>query len=192
MEVHKNIPLYYFKKQKDFSTWLHKNCQQEESIWLRFAKKSSLEVSLSYEEAREVAITYGWIDGLKNSFDEDFYLLKFSPRRKKSLWSKINRDIATKLIDEKKMKPQGLSEVDRAKIDGRWQAAYDSPKNMKVPEWFVDVVKKDRKAFAEYQKLKKSELYSIAFHLHNAKKEATKKRHADKYLHLLSRGEKIS
>jgi uncharacterized protein YdeI (YjbR/CyaY-like superfamily) len=188
---HKGLVVKHFKTKADFTDWLKANWQQEESIWLRFAKKDSGKHSPSYEDAREVAICYGWIDGLINKLNDDFYLIKFTKRRTRSLWSKINRDIAETLIKQKKMRKPGLAEVERAKADGRWAAAYDSPKNMTVPKWFETLVAKDKVALKNYQALGKTARYTIASNLRSAKREETKHRRAEKYLAQLRKNEPV-
>lgn len=124
MEMHKDLPVLTFKNQKECLDWLKKHHKQEEAVWFKFAKKASDFVTVTYAEAREAAIMYGWIDGLKNAYDEDSYLLRFTARRPKSKWSKINRGIAEELMKSGKMKSAGQKEVDAAKEDGRWKEAY--------------------------------------------------------------------
>jgi uncharacterized protein YdeI (YjbR/CyaY-like superfamily) len=189
---HKDLHVHYFNNKTAFAAWLKSNWQQEQSIWLKLAKKDSGKQSPSYEEAREAAICYGWIDGLINKFDDNFYLLKFSKRRPRSQWSKINREIAEELIKCKKMRAPGKAEIERAKQDGRWAAAYDSPKNMKVPKWFLEQVKKDKRAYKNYLTLSKAELYSIGYNLQTAAKEVTRLRRAAKFIVKLKHGGKLN
>lgn len=124
MKKYKDLPLFFFEDQQSWLDWLEKNGSKEDAVWLAFAKKAAKIPSITYEEAREGAIMYGWIDGLKNAYDEQFYVLRFTPRRTKSRWSKINRAIAEDLIKHGKMMPSGQEAVDAAKEDGRWEAAY--------------------------------------------------------------------
>ncbi len=191
MKSHKGLAVHHFKKQADFAKWLRSNFEQPASIWLQFAKKGTGATSLTYEEAREVALCYGWIDGLINKHNEQYYFIKFSKRRPRSTWSKINREIVETLIKNKKMKAPGLAEVERAKKDGRFAAAYDSPKNMTVPTWFITKLKKDPESYAFFKTLNKANHYSVVYNLRSAKKEETRQRRAEKYLEMFKKKEKI-
>ncbi|HMR01528.1 MAG TPA: hypothetical protein PKA32_04000 [Candidatus Gracilibacteria bacterium] len=123
MEMHKDLPVFTFENQKECLDWLKKHHGQEGAVWFKFAKKAANIPSVTYAEAREAAIMYGWIDGLKNTYDENFYVLRFTARRPKSKWSKINRGIAEELMKSGKMKAAGQKEVDAARKDGRWEEA---------------------------------------------------------------------
>ena len=126
--THKDLPVYSFKTEADFLNWLSKNYEISTGFWLHFYKKATKIPSVDYSEAVDVALCYGWIDGLLNSYDDKSYLLRFTPRRPKSVWSKINVAKVEKLIAEKRMQPSGLTQVESAKKDGRWAAAYSSKK----------------------------------------------------------------
>ena len=120
------------------------------------AKKGSSKVSVNHAQALDEALCFGWIDALAKSYDADTWILRFTPRRPKSIWSKVNREHVARLIQEKKMTEHGRKEIESAKEDGRWDAAYDSPKNMTIPEDFLHELKKDADAFAFYSTLKKA------------------------------------
>lgn len=120
MEEHKGLVVLPFASQAKFRTWLRKNHARQDGLWLKFAKKASGIASVTYAQAREEAIAWGWIDGLKNGYDESYYLLRFTPRRPKSNWSAINQRIAEQLIESGRMQPSGLAEVEAAQADGRW------------------------------------------------------------------------
>lgn len=122
--THKDLPIYSFKTESDFWNWLSNNYHESTGFWLRFYKKESKVPSIHYDEAVDVALCFGWIDGLANKYDEESYLVRYTPRRPKSVWSKINVAKVNKLIDQKRMQPSGLAKVDAAKEDGRWKAAY--------------------------------------------------------------------
>ncbi len=124
---HKGLEIRRFETQAAFERWLEKNHALAEGLWVKFAKKGSSKTSLTYAQAREAAIIYGWIDGLKNRIDDDFYALRFTGRRAKSPWSKINRDIAEALIEQARMKPPGLAQVKAAQADGRWNPKAERP-----------------------------------------------------------------
>ena len=122
--THKDLPVYSFKTDADFWDWLSKNYQHSKGFWLRFYKKDSKVASVHYDEAVDVALCFGWIDGLSNKYDEESYLVRYTPRRPKSVWSKINVAKVEKLIAQGRMQPSGLVHVEAAKKDGRWKAAY--------------------------------------------------------------------
>lgn len=124
MIFHKDIPVLFLNNQNEFISWLNTNYKDSNAYWLAFAKKASAKTSISYAEAREAALMYGWVDGLINKYDHDYYLIKFTHRRPKSTWSKINVGIVERLITKGKMHPEGLKEVELAKADGRWDKAY--------------------------------------------------------------------
>lgn len=122
--THKDLPVYSFETEEDFWNWLSNNYQQPTSFWLRFYNKESKVPSIHYDEAVDVALCFGWIDGLSNKYDEESYLVRYTPRRPKSVWSKINVAKVEKLINQGRMQASGLAKVDAAKEDGRWKAAY--------------------------------------------------------------------
>src|SRR6476659_5250750 len=127
------LPVVSFASSAEWRTWLTANHAQSKGVWLRFFKKDSGEKTVTYAEALEEALCYGWIDGQANKYDAQSYIQRFTPRRPKSIWSKRNTEKAECLIQEGKMKEAGMQQVELAKADGRWQKAYDSPGNMKVP-----------------------------------------------------------
>lgn len=156
---------------------------------MKFAKKGSGIPSVYYQEALLVALCYGWIDGQAKTFDEEYYLQKFTPRTKRSMWSKRNIGLVEQLIKDKKMQPAGLVEIERAKADGRWEASYDSPKHMQVPEDFLTELKKHATAYKFYQNLSKTNRYAIAWRLQTAKKEETKQKRMQQIIQMLTKGE---
>src|SRR3954470_6925309 len=136
METFKDLPVLLFATQSDWRAWLEENHLKPQGVWLKHAKKSSGKTSVSYQEALEEALCYGWIDSQKQAYDEDYFLQKFTPRGPKSVWSKINVAKAEVLIKSGKMQPAGLEAVNMARQDGRWDAAYDSQSSSKIPEDF--------------------------------------------------------
>lgn len=183
--------MHEFKTQKSWLTWLAKSHNQEEAIWLKFAKKASGKKTVSYEEAREAAIMYGWIDGLINKYDDQFYLIRFCSRRPRSKWSKINREIATQLIKANLMQPAGIQQVEAAKADGRWEAAYDSASTMKVPpelqKWLN--LKKNKKAKEFFESITSSNRYAFLYRIQAAKREVTRNKWIEKAKEMLTNGE---
>ena len=186
-----SIPTISFKTKKGFRDWLEKNYDSTTSIWLRFYKKDSGIPSITHDEALDEAICFGWIDGQLNKFDDKSWLQKFTPRRSKSIWSKKNAERAAKLIELGEMKPAGFEEIEAAKADGRWEKAYDSPADMKIPEDFMKRLSKDKKAFKFFQTLNRTNLYSIAWRLQTAKKPETKEKRMTQIIEMLSMGEKF-
>ena len=191
MNEKKEYDIKLFSTSADWEEWLEKNGKITPGIWVKFARKGSGEISVSFDEALECALCYGWIDGQGKSLDETFYLNKFTPRGVRSTWSKRNCDIVERLIKEKRMRPSGLAAVEAAKKDGRWDRAYDSPKNMVVPDDFLQKVKKNAKTYAFYQTLNKTNTYAIAWRLQTAIKPETRERRMKTILEMLEKGEKI-
>src|ERR1700677_2593234 len=124
MANHKGLPVLAFQSRENWDTWLNEHAVSSSGVWLKFAKKSSGVSSVSKQEAIETALAWGWIDGQLDRFDEQFWLVRFTPRGPKSKWSEINRDTALRLMGEGRMAPAGLAEIARAKQDGRWAKAY--------------------------------------------------------------------
>jgi uncharacterized protein YdeI (YjbR/CyaY-like superfamily) len=150
-----------FPSTSAFREWLASHHGQTGGIWLRFLKKTSGEKSLTYPEARDEALCYGWIDGQAKAYDERSWLQRFTPRRSASPWSKINTQHAERLIKAGRMTPAGLKQVEEAKADGRWSAAYDSPGNAAPPEDFLTELDKNKKAKAIFTTLNKANIYAI-------------------------------
>lgn len=187
-ETFKKLRVHYFPNKSEWMTWLHTNWRQRDGIWIKFAKKNSGVPSLTYEEGREAAIIYGWIDGQINGLDEVFYLRKFTPRRPRSKWSKINRKIAVELISAKRMMPSGLKQVADAKEDGRWDAAYDSPSTISIPADLKKLIATDKTAEKNFNELSSANRYAFLYRIQNAKRPETRQRHIDKTFEMLRHG----
>lgn len=185
------LPIQFFPSPKGWETWLSKHHEASKGVWLRFYKKASGKKSLTYAEALDVALCYGWIDGQSKKADEESWLQKFTPRRPKSIWSKRNREYIERLQKAGRMKPAGLQEVEKAKADGRWDQAYDSPANMEMPEDFLQKLSKDKSAQAFFNTLNKTNKYAIGWRLQTAKKPETREKRMKNILEMLSRGEKF-
>ena len=158
---------------------------------MRIYKKASGALSITYAEALDQALCFGWIDGQKLPFDADSWVQKFTPRRAKSRWSKLNAGHVDRLTRAGQMTPAGLEEVEAAKADGRWAAAYDSPANAMVPPEFVRELARNAKAKRFYSTLNKANLYAIAYRLQTAKRPETKLRRMKLIIEMLARGEKF-
>jgi uncharacterized protein YdeI (YjbR/CyaY-like superfamily) len=180
-----------FKTQRAWETWLAKHHAKSPGIWMRIARKGSDLSSVTYLEALEVALCYGWIDGLRKSFDAETFIQKLTPRRKRSMWSKINREKALALIESGRMKPAGLAEVERAKADGRWEAAYDSWKTATVPDDLAAALARNAKARAFFETLSSRNRYAILFRITSAKKSETRQRRIARFVEMLARGETL-
>lgn len=189
--MEQEAPVKAFKTAALFGAWLAKNHAMSDGIWLRIYKKGSGIQTVTYDEALDAALCYGWIDGQKKKYDEDSWIQKFTHRRPKSMWSKRNREHIARLTKAKRMRPSGLAEVTLAKADGRWDQAYDSPANMQVPEDFLRELKKDKKVLDFFLTLSKANTYAIAWRLQTAKKPETRARRMQDLLAMLAREEKL-
>lgn len=178
-----------FKSQKEWRTWLSKNHRSSDGIWMRIYKKDSGQVTIYYPAALDEALCFGWIDGQKKSHDDKSFLQRFTPRRARSIWSKINIGHVARLTAAGKMMPAGLEQVEKAKADGRWAQAYDSPRAATVPEDFLKELRKSKKAEAFFKTLRKSQLYSITWRIQTAKKPETRARRIELIVKMLARGE---
>jgi len=185
------LPVLHFERQGDWSRWLAKNFGTSTGVWLQLAKKGAELRSVSYEEAIEVALCHGWIDGQKQAHSESCWLQKFTRRTEKSVWSKINRDKALALIEAGKMKPSGLLEVERAKRDGRWDAAYDSAGNARVPSDFQAALDSSPRAKEFFETIDRGNRYAILFRIQTAKKAETRAAKIARFVSMLERHEKV-
>jgi uncharacterized protein YdeI (YjbR/CyaY-like superfamily) len=179
-----------FAAASQWRSWLETHHATTDGIWIRFYKKASGLASFTYAEALDDALCYGWIDGLKRSYDDVSFLQKFTPRRARSVWSKVNVGHIERLTKAGLMTPAGLAEVERAKADGRWQAAYDSPANMVLPKDFMMALRKNKKASAFFDTLNKTNLFTIGYQLQTAKKPETRARRFEAFIAMLEKGEK--
>jgi len=184
-------PVGEFASAREWSRWLAKNHASAKELWLRFTKKGAQRKTVTRAEALEVALCYGWIDGQSRTENEECWLQRFTPRTRRSKWSKINRDAAEALIAAGKMKPPGLAAVEAAKADGRWDEAYASPRNMSVPEDLARELAKRPKADELFRSLNAQNRYAILYRIHDAKRQETRARRIAKYVDMLNRGETL-
>jgi uncharacterized protein YdeI (YjbR/CyaY-like superfamily) len=180
-----------FASRAEWEAWLAQQHDRSTGIWLRIAKAGAGVDSVSYAEALEVALCYGWIDGQKRRLDDRHWLQRFTPRAARSKWSKINRQKATELIASGAMTPAGLREVERAKTDGRWEAAYEAQSTATMPDDLRRALDDDAAARAFFATLDSRNRYAILHRIHDAKKPETRARRIQKYVAMLSAGEKI-
>ena len=181
----------FFATPADLEEWLEANAADSPGLWLKIAKKGAPEPSVTYAEALELALCFGWIDSQKRGHDEQHFLQRFTPRRPRGRWSKINREKAEALIAAGRMRPAGLAEVEAAKADGRWQAAYEGQRTAKVPadlQRELDASPAAREFFAA---LDGANRYAMIYRLEEAKKAETRERRLHKFVAMLERGEKI-
>jgi uncharacterized protein YdeI (YjbR/CyaY-like superfamily) len=178
-----------FRSHSEFRKWLAANHRKSSGIWLRIFKKDSGQPTVTYAEALDEALCFGWIDGQKQRHDDLSWRQRFTPRRTKSGWSKINTQHAERLIQAGRMKAAGHAAIDAARKDGRWSTAYDSSSKATVPEDFLAVLRKNKKAKVFFDSLSKANLYAIAYRLQTAKKPETRQRRMETILAMLARGE---
>lgn len=185
-----DLPIQLFATQAAWEKWLRVH-GDDPGTWLKIAKKNQGVTSVTYAEALDVALCHGWIDGLKRACDEQYFLQRFTPRRPKSLWSKINIAKVEQLLAAERVSAAGLREIEAAKADGRWQAAYDSASNMEVPPELAAALAKKPKARKFFEQLDKTNRYAFCWRVQTAKKPETKQARVDKFVAMLERGEKI-
>lgn len=184
-------PVRLFKSQNDWDAWLEKNHERREGLWVRIAKKGSGLPSVTYAEALETALCYGWIDGQKAPENENTWLQRFVPRCEKSIWSKINREKAEALIRCGRMKEAGLAALERAKANGCWDAAYDAPSRATVPNDLQAALDENPKAKSFFAELDGANRYAILFRIQRAKKAETRARKIQEFIDMLRRHESI-
>jgi uncharacterized protein YdeI (YjbR/CyaY-like superfamily) len=180
-----------FKDAESFYKWLGKHHDKEAEIWIKIHKVDSGLKSITPKEAIDVVLCWGWIDGLRKGFDDKSFLQRYTPRTGKSVWSQINVDNVARLIKERRMTEHGLREVDRARSDGRWERAYKSGKDMKIPEDLQAAIDAEPKARVMLAKLSAQNRFALAFRTHKMKTEAGRKKKIEGFVAMLKRGETI-
>ena len=180
-----------FKNAKAFETWLRKHHATSDGLWLQIAKKGAGEPSVTYAEAVEIALCWGWIDGQKKGLDDQHFLQRFTPRRARSIWSKINCAKALALIEAARMQPAGQTEVDRAKADGRWDDAYDGARTSTVPEDLQAALDANSQAKAFFATVSGANRYAVLWRVQTAVKPETRAKRIAQLVEMLARGEKI-
>jgi uncharacterized protein YdeI (YjbR/CyaY-like superfamily) len=180
-----------FESVQAWEAWLAEHHAEPDGVWIKFARKGSGIASVTQPQALETALRFGWIDGQARSLDEDFYLQRFTPRRARSMWSKRNREMATALIEAGRMEPPGLREVERAKADGRWDAAYDAPSGATVPDDLQRELDADPQAAAFFATLDSRNRYAILYRIQTAKKPETRARRIATFVAMLREGRTI-
>nr|WP_202495031.1 YdeI/OmpD-associated family protein [Streptomyces sp. SID4982] len=180
-----------FESAEAFEAWLGEHHAVSPGIWLKLRKKGPGIVALDYAQALDVALCYGWIDGQKTKFDDQWWLQRFTPRRPRSRWSKVNRDKVAALTEQGRIRPPGQAEIARAKADGRWEAAYDSASTATVPDDLMAALTAVPAAAESFENLDRQNRYAILYRVQDAKKPETRARRIEKYVAMLANGEKL-
>jgi uncharacterized protein YdeI (YjbR/CyaY-like superfamily) len=185
-----DLPIIPFASPDAWEAWLEGQHATSEGLWFKFAKKGSGIETVTHDQALEIALCYGWIDGQARKFDKDYWLQRFTPRRPRSKWSKVNQQKATELIKRGEMKAAGLREVERAKADGRWDAAYDAPSTATVPEDLIRELEKNDTARVFFSELDGRNRYAILYQIQDAKRPETRARRIATYVAMLAEQKK--
>ena len=186
-----DLEIVAFDSADAFEAWLADRHATSDGIWLKLRKKGAGVVALDYSQALDVALCYGWIDGQKRTFDDQHWLQRFTPRRPTSRWSTINRDRVGVLIEQGRMRPAGLAEVERAKADGRWQAAYDGVRASTVPDDLAAALAADPAAAQFFEALDRQNRFAILYRIQDAKKPETRARRIETFVAMLAEGKKL-
>lgn len=183
--------VHEFADAQAFHTWLGRHHDQETEVWIKIHKVGSGLPSITPKEAIDVVLCWGWIDAIRKGLDETSYLQRYTLRGKKSVWSKINVDNVARLVKEKRMTPHGLAHVKAAQADGRWDRAYGSGKDLKIPDALQAAIDADPKARKMLATLTEQNRFALAFRVHNLKTEAGRKKKIEAFVAMLARGETI-
>ncbi|MGO4451081.1 YdeI family protein [Phyllobacterium sp. TAF24] len=186
-----DLPVLFFPTGADWEAWLVINHEISQGAWLKFGKKSAEIKTLSRQEAIDGALCHGWIDGQADKFDEHYWLVRFTRRKSTSPWSDINRKRANELIDQNRIKPAGLLEIERAKSDGRWDKAYLPQSRATVPDDLQAALDANAEATKMFQLLTSVNRYAIIYRVNDAKKPETRAQRIEKFVAMLARGETI-
>lgn len=184
-----------FVSQAAFEKWMSANHHKEDELWLKIHKKASGLPTVTYAEALDVSLCWGWIDGIKKTFDEQSFIQRFTPRRSKSVWSQINRDHVARLTAAGKMTPHGQKHIDAAKADGRWEAAYAPIRAARadtLPDDLLAAIRKNKKALATFKTLNRQNLFALGYRTNNMKTAAGRAKKIADLVAMLTRQETIS
>jgi uncharacterized protein YdeI (YjbR/CyaY-like superfamily) len=186
VSAEQELPILEFPDQHAWERWLEDNHASARGVWLKFAKKAAPVKTVVHGEALEIALCFGWIDGQGKPHDEQFYLMRFTPRRPRSKWSQINREKATRLIAEKRMRPPGLAQVTAAQADGRWEAAYEPQSRATVPDDFQRALDENPAAKEFFETLKGTNRYAFLYRIRDAKKPETRAKRIAQFVEMLN------
>ena len=186
-----DLPVMAFETQHDWEAWLDEHHAETRGVWLKIAKKGADTPTVSYADALESALCYGWIDGQKAALDDSFWLQKFTPRQSRSIWSRVNREKALELLAAGRMRPAGQRQIEQAQADGRWEAAYESQRAIAVPPDLQSALDSNPEAAQFFSTLDSANRYAILWRIHQAKKPDTRAARIQKFIGMLSRHEKL-
>ena len=191
MEEKQGLPIRPFPSQQAWEAWLGEHHATSNGLWLKIAKKGTGIDTVTFAEALDSALCYGWIDGQRGAYDEQYFVQRFTRRQPRSKWSQINREKVAELERQGRMRPAGLAEVERAKQDGRWDAAYASPRNVTVPDDFQRELDRHPAAQAFFETVNKTNRNAILYRIHDAKKPETRARRIATFIAMLEEGKKL-
>ena len=186
-----DLEVIAFDSAGEFERWLGEHCESSPGIWLKLRKKSPGVVALDYKQALDLALCHGWIDGQKAGLDDSWWLQRFTPRKARSRWSKINRERAAVLVDEGRMRPQGLAEIERARADGRWEAAYAGARTATVPDDLAQALAAEPAAAEFFATLDSANRYAVLYRVQDAKRPETRARRIATFVAMLAEGRKL-
>ena len=189
--VQPDVSSTLFKSAKAFETWLKKNHATAHGVWLKIAKAGANQPSVTYSEAVNIALCWGWIDGQKKSLNSQHFLQRFTPRRPRSLWSKTNVDKVGALIEAGRMQAPGYAQIEAAKADGRWARAYDGARTSAVPEDLLAAMEAQPRAKAFFATIDAANRYAVLWRIQTAVKAETRARRIAQLVDMLARGERI-
>lgn len=184
-----DLPIIAFQSAAAWEQWLDHSHTSSRGLWLKIAKKATGIPSVTFQEAIDAALCFGWIDGQRQRFDDQWFLQRFTPRRSQSRWSQINRDKVESLIERGLMRPAGLQEIEGAKADGRWADAYASPTKMEVPDDLRRALEAEPRAAEAFAALNATSRYSILYRVHHIKTPAARARRIEEFVAMLNRGD---
>jgi uncharacterized protein YdeI (YjbR/CyaY-like superfamily) len=189
--VNDSLPRMPFASTKEWEEWLEANHATSDGVWIEMAKKGTGIESERYPEVLETALCFGWIDGRREALDKRYFLQRFTPRRPRSRWSRINRESAERLIADGRVRPAGLAEVERARTDGRWDAAYESQSRSTVPPDLQRELDAHPAAKAAFAELTSQNRYAILYRLEEAKRPETRARRLARFVEMLEAGQTL-
>lgn len=185
------LPVLPFPSPVEWERWLAENCAGSRGLWLQIGKKGSGVPTVTYAEALDVALCYGWIDGQKGAWDETWFVQRFTPRGPRSKWSKINRDKVLQLLADGRMRPSGLAQVEQAQADGRWEQAYDGQRTASVPADLQAALDREPAACEFFERLDRANRYAMLYRVEDAKRPETRARRIEQFVSMLACGEKL-
>ena len=186
-----DLPTLFFASASEWEAWLEREHERAAGLWMKIAKRGAPRAGVSYSEALDVALCFGWIDGRKAALDSHHWLQRLTPRGPRSRWSQINRDRAQALIDAGRMRPAGHAQIERARADGRWEAAYPGARAATVPEDLEAALSANPAARASFDSLDGANRYAILYRIHDARRPVTRAQRIARFVEMLAAGERL-